>query len=264
MHLDVITIFPEMVLNLAKFGVVGRAIRNGLVSLNVVNPREFSTDRHRSIDDRPYGGGPGMVMQFEPLQKAVRETARDGGAGHVVCLSAQGKRLEQRDVERLGGYSHLVLIAGRYEGIDERLIEAEVDEELSIGDFVVSGGELPAMMLADALVRCAPAALGHEQSALQDSFVDGLLDCPHYTRPERVDGRDVPQVLLQGDHQAIAKWRSKQSLGRTYLRRPDLLEKMALNTEQQALLEEYLQEQQTGRKKENSHEYPSRAESATT
>lgn len=260
MHLDVITIFPEMVRNLAKFGIVGRAIKNGLVSLNVVDLREFSTDRHRSVDDRPYGGGPGMVMQFMPLQKAIGKVTRGSEESRVVCLSAQGKRLTQTRVERLGGYSHLVLIAGRYEGIDERLIEAEVDEEFSIGDFVVSGGELPAMMLVDALVRRVPAALGHEQSVTQDSFVDGLLDWPHYTRPEKIGERAVPQVLLQGDHRAIATWRRKQSLGRTYMRRPDLIEKMTLNEEQQTLLKEYLQEQQTEPQEGNGNGHPARAE----
>ena len=244
MHIDIITLFPEMVLNLAKFGVIGRAIENKLVSLIVINPRDFSTDRHRRVDDRPYGGGPGMVMQFEPLQKAIRKVTRNANDSHVVCLSAQGKLFKQSDVERLGAYSHIVLLAGRYEGIDERLIEAEVDEEICIGDFVVSGGELPAMIMVDALVRHIPGALGHEESAIRDSFIDGLLDCPHYTRPESIDGYTVPKVLMQGDHQAIKQWRIKQSLGRTYLRRPDLLATMKLSKEQQALLEEFLQEQQ--------------------
>ena len=244
MHFDIITLFPEMVLNLAKFGVIGRAIENKLASLIVINPRDFSTDRHRRVDDRPYGGGPGMVMQFEPLQKAIRKVTRNANDSHVVCLSAQGKLFKQSDVERLGAYSHIVLLAGRYEGIDERLIEAEVDEEICIGDFVVSGGELPAMIMVDALVRHIPGALGHEESAIRDSFIDGLLDCPHYTRPESIDGYTVPEVLMQGDHQAIKQWRIKQSLGRTYLRRPDLLATMKLSKEQQALLEEFLQEQQ--------------------
>ena len=244
MHIDIITLFPEMVLNLAKFGVIGRAIENKLVSLIVINPRDFSTDRHRRVDDRPYGGGPGMVMQFEPLQKAIRKVTRNANDSHVVCLSAQGKLFNQSDVERLGAYSHIVLLAGRYEGIDERLIEAEVDEEICIGDFVVSGGELPAMIMVDALVRHIPGALGHEESAIRDSFIDGLLDCPHYTRPESIDGYTVPKVLMQGDHQAIKQWRIKQSLGRTYLRRPDLFATMELSKEQQALLEEFLQEQQ--------------------
>ena len=243
MHIQIITLFPDMVMNLSKYGVVGRAIENNLVTLKTYNPRDFSTDRHRSVDDRPYGGGPGMVMQFEPLRKAIRSAAQNAENSHVVCLSAQGKPFQQADVDRLGAYSSLVLIAGRYEGIDERLMESEVDEEVSMGDFVVSGGELPAMMIVDALVRHIPGALGHEDSALRDSFVDGLLDCPHYTRPESIDGHAVPEVLLQGNHQAIERWRKKESLGRTYLRRPDLIAKLNLSDEQKALLDEYLEEQ---------------------
>ena len=244
LHIDIITLFPDMVLSLADYGVVGRAIENKLVVIEALNPRDFSTDRHHRVDDRPYGGGPGMVMQMEPLQKAIQKATQNTSESHVVCLSAQGKRLEHADVQRLGAYPHLVLVAGRYEGIDERLIEAEVDEEICIGDYVVSGGELPAMVLVDALVRQIPGALGHEDSAAQDSFVDGLLDCPHYTRPESIEGQVVPEVLLGGDHNAIEKWRTKQSLGRTYLRRPDLIVKMDLSEEQRTLLAEYLKEQQ--------------------
>ncbi|MGI9227897.1 MAG: tRNA (guanosine(37)-N1)-methyltransferase TrmD [Gammaproteobacteria bacterium] len=243
MHIQIITLFPEMVMNLSKYGVVGRAIENNLVTLKTYNPRDFSTDRHRSVDDRPYGGGPGMVMQYEPLQKAIRSAIQNSENCNVVCLSAQGKPFQQADVDRLGAYSNLVLVAGRYEGIDERLMESEIDEEISMGDFVVSGGELPAMLMVDALVRHIPGALGHEESALRDSFVDGLLDCPHYTRPESIDGRVVPDILLQGNHQAIERWRKKESLGRTYLRRPDLIAKLNLSDEQKALLEEYLKEQ---------------------
>ena len=254
MKFTVITLFPEMVLNLAKFGVVGRAIENNITSIEVFNPRDFSNDPNRRVDDRPYGGGPGMVMQFEPLQKTI-QTARENNAREneiredaaiprVLYLSAQGKPFQHADVERLGRYCNLILLAGRYEGIDERLIEAEVDEEISIGDTVVSGGELPAMMMIDALVRHMPGVLGHEESALQDSFVDGLLDCPHYTRPESINDLSVPKVLLGGDHQAIQKWREKQSLGRTFQRRPDLIEKMDLSEKQKALLQEYIQEHQ--------------------
>lgn len=243
MRIRVITLFPEMVLNLARFGVIGRALEGGLVELDTLNPREYSTDPHGRVDDRPYGGGPGMVMQYEPLQKAIREARAHDPHSHVVCLSAQGRLFEQKDVARLHAYSSLVLVAGRYEGIDERLIEAETDEELSVGDFVVSGGELPAMLLVDALVRHVPGALGHEESARQDSFVDGMLDCPHYTRPGRIDGRGVPEVLLHGDHQAIQRWREKQALGRTRARRPDLFARLDLSEEQKALLEEYLREQ---------------------
>ncbi len=245
MRIDVITLFPEMVLNLAKYGVIGRAIENRLVSLNTINPRDFSMPPRRRVDARPYGGGPGMVMQFKPLQTAIRYATQGVVDSHIVCLSAQGKLLQHADIERLKVHPHLVLIAGRYAGIDERLIEAEVDEEVSVGDFVVSGGELPAMLMIDAMIRHIPGALGHKHSASRDSFVDGLLDCPHYTRPASIDGRSVPQLLLQGDHQAIQLWRNKQSLGRTYLRRPDLIAQQGLDTEQQALLEEYLRERQT-------------------
>lgn len=243
MRIRIITLFPEMVLNLAQFGVIGRALEGGLVELDTLNPRDYSTDPHGRVDDRPYGGGPGMVMQYKPLQKAIHQARDNDPDSHVVCLSAQGRLFEQKDVARLRTYSSLVLVAGRYEGIDERLVEAETDEELSVGDFVVSGGELPAMLLVDALVRHVPGALGHEESARQDSFVDGMLDCPHYTRPGSIDGREVPEVLLHGDHQAIKRWREKQALGRTWERRPDMFAKLDLSEEQKALLEEYLQEQ---------------------
>ncbi len=248
MNFTVITLFPEMVLSLAKFGVVGRAIDNNLAKLEVLNPRDFSNDPNRRIDDRPYGGGPGMVMQFEPLQKTIQKARNNNKSvdriSRVVCLSAQGKPFQHADVQRFNAYDDLILLAGRYEGIDERLIEVEVDEEISIGDAVVSGGELPAMMLLDALIRHIPGALGHDESALQDSFVDGLLDCPHYTRPESINDLSVPKVLLGGDHKAIQKWREKQSLGRTFFRRPDLIEKLYLSEEQKALLQEYIQEHQ--------------------
>ena len=243
MQIRIITLFPEMVLNLAQFGVVGRALESGLFELDTLNPRDYSSDPHGRVDDRPYGGGPGMVMQYEPLQKAIRQARDHDPHSHVVCLSAQGRLFEQKDVARLHTYSSLVLVAGRYEGIDERLVEAETDEELSVGDFVVSGGELPAMLLVDALVRHVPGALGHEESARQDSFVDGMLDCPHYTRPGSIGGREVPEVLLHGDHQAIKRWREKQALGRTWERRPDMFAKLDLSEEQKALLKEYLQEQ---------------------
>lgn len=271
MNFKVITLFPEMVLNLAKFGVVGRAIDDKLATLEVLNPRDFSNDPNRRIDDRPYGGGPGMVMQFEPLHKTIQKarenisreskstenksgenkSREDKTSSRVICLSAQGKPFQHADIERLGTFDNLILLAGRYEGIDERLIKAEVDEEISIGDIVVSGGELPAMIMLDALIRHIPGALGHDESAHQDSFVDGLLDCPHYTRPESILSNkesvrelSVPKVLLGGDHQAIKKWREKQSLGRTFQRRPDLIEKLDLNDEQKALLQEYIQEHQ--------------------
>ncbi len=244
MNFKVITLFPEMILNLAKFGVVGRAIEKNLASLEVLNPRDYSTDPNRRVDDRPYGGGPGMVMQYEPLQKTLQKARENASKPRVICLSAQGKPFHHEDIERLRAYSHLILLAGRYEGIDERLIESEVDEEISVGETVVSGGELPAMMMMDALIRHIPGALGHDESAHQDSFVDGLLDCPHYTRPESINDLSVPKVLLEGDHQAIKKWREKQSLGRTFQRRPGLIEKLDLSEEQKALLQEYIQEHQ--------------------
>jgi tRNA (guanine37-N1)-methyltransferase len=244
MKFCVITLFPEMIVNLAQFGVVGRAIKRNLANLEVINPRDYSTDPNRRVDDRPYGGGPGMVMQFEPLQKAIHKAREHSNNARVVCLSAQGHPIQHEDIQRLERYDPLILLAGRYEGIDERLIETEVDEEITIGNLVVSGGELPAMMMIDAMIRHIPGALGHDESAHQESFVDGLLDCPHYTRPETINGLSVPKVLLGGDHRAIQEWRAKQSLGRTYHRRPDLFEKLELNVEQQALLKEYIQEQQ--------------------
>ena len=244
MKFTVITLFPEMVLNLAKFGVVGRAIEKQLARLEALNPRDFSKDPNRRVDDRPYGGGPGMVMQFEPLQKAIHKAQQRSHQSRVIYLSAQGKPVEHTDISRWSTYDSLILLAGRYEGVDERLIKTEVNEEISVGDIVLSGGELPAMMLIDAMIRHIPGALGHDESANQDSFVDGLLDCPHYTRPESIQDQSVPQVLLGGDHRAIQKWREKQSLGRTFQRRRDLFEKLNLSDEQKALLEEYIQEQQ--------------------
>ena len=246
MHIDVITLFPEMVEGVTKYGVTGRAVEKGLLSVGYQNPRDFSEDRHRTVDDRPYGGGPGMVMLYEPLNRAIDKACSGDSAVHVICLSPQGKPLDQATVERLLGYSHLVLVAGRYEGIDERLILDKVDEELSIGDYVLSGGELGAMVVIDAIARQIPGALGHEDSAGQDSFATGLLDCPHYTRPEEVAGQRVPEVLLSGDHAAIARWRLKQALGRTWLRRPDLLEQLNLDAEQQKLLKEFIEEYGNG------------------
>ena len=243
MNFKVITLFPEMVLSLAEYGVIGRAFENKLATLEVLNPRDFTNDPNRRVDDRPYGGGPGMVMEYEPLEKSIQQARAGTSDARVVCLSAQGKPCRQEDIIRLGKGSDLILLAGRYEGVDERLIENEVDEELSMGDFVVSGGELPAMLLMDALIRQIPGSLGHKASAEEDSFVDGLLDCPHYTRPESINGLEVPKVLLGGDHKAIQRWREKQSLGRTFQRRPDLIEKLKLTDEQKALLKEYIQEQ---------------------
>ena len=233
-----------MVSTVAKYGVVGRALKSGLVSLDLENPRDYADDAHRTVDDRPYGGGPGMVMKFEPLAKALaaaRASMPDGSP--VVHLSPQGEVFDQAVARRYSALPGIVLLASRYEGVDERLIESEVDAELSLGDFVLSGGEIAAMAVIDAVVRLLPGALGDEESADQDSFVRGLLDCPHYTRPEVVDDKTVPEVLLSGNHARIARWRHKQSLGRSYLRRPDLLEKLELDDEQRKLLDEFLKEQ---------------------
>lgn len=243
MRFDVVTLFPEMFAAVSQYGITGRAMDKGLVELALWNPRDYTHDRHRTVDDRPYGGGPGMLMKIEPLREAIREARRAGpGKGHVIYLSPQGRPLDQQGVRELAQHEQLVLIAGRYEGVDERLIETEVDEEWSIGDYVLSGGELGAMVVIDTVTRLIPGALGHEDSAEQDSFSDGLLDCPHYTRPEQFEELTVPEVLLSGDHAAIARWRMKQALGRTWLRRPELLEKLELSGEQQELLQEYIQE----------------------
>ncbi len=243
MRIDVISLFPPMFEAVTGYGVTGRAIKNGLMSLRVWNPRDYTEDRHRSVDDRPYGGGPGMVMMIEPLARAI-EAAR-GGQGQdakVIYLSPQGRRLDHAGVVELSKRAGMILLAGRYEGVDERLIESEVDEEWSIGDYVLSGGELAAMVMIDAVARQLPGALGDEDSAQQDSFVEGLLDHEHYTRPEDYAGRKVPEVLLSGDHEKIRRWRLKRSLGRTWLRRPELLEQLPLDNEQKRLLEEFRQE----------------------
>jgi tRNA (guanine37-N1)-methyltransferase len=243
MRFDVVSLFPEMVQETASWGVTGRAIEQGLVELETWNPRDYTTDKHRTVDDRPYGGGPGMVMKVEPLRDAIRQARRAVETECVVVyLSPQGQPLNQNAVRRFATLSRLVLVAGRYEGVDERLIESDIDEEWSIGDYVLSGGELAALVLFDAVVRLLPGVLGHEESAAQDSHMAGLLDCPHYTRPEEVDGKRVPDVLQSGNHEAIRRWRLKQSLGRTWLRRPDLLASRPLDTEQRILLEEFRNE----------------------
>ncbi len=243
MRFEIVTLFPEMVQETATWGVTGRALEMGLVDLRTWNPRDYTSDRHRTVDDRPYGGGPGMVMKVEPLREAIRQARIACGLDAlVIYLSPQGRRLDQTAVKRFALLSALVLVAGRYEGVDERLIEAEVDEEWSIGDYVLSGGELPALVLFDAVVRLLPGVLGHEESALQDSHMDGLLDCPHYTRPEDIDGWKVPNVLQSGNHEAIRRWRLKQALGRTWVRRPDLLADRQLDAEQVMLLEEFINE----------------------
>ncbi len=244
MQIGVVSLFPEMVSTIAEYGVVGRALRRKLISLEIENPRDHTDDAHRTVDDRPYGGGPGMVMKFEPLAGAVQATrARMPEGSPVVYLSPQGRVFDQAAARRLADLPGLILLAGRYEGIDERIVESQVDEELSLGDFVLSGGEIAAMAVIDAVVRLLPGVLGDDESAMQDSFMEGLLDCPHYTRPEVVDGRTVPGVLTSGDHAEIARWRMKQALGRSHLRRPELLGKLELTDEQQALLDEFLKEQ---------------------
>lgn len=245
MHLEVVTLFPEMVRTVGDYGVVGRGRARGLVTLECRNPRDFAGDTHRTVDDRPYGGGPGMVMKYEPLAAAVaaaRQAAPRGAP--VICLSPQGRVFDQATAARYAGLPGLIVVAGRYEGIDERLVEREVDEEVSLGDFVLSGGEIAAMAVIDAVVRLIPGVLGDGESAAQDSFADGLLDHPHYTRPEVVAGQRVPEVLLSGDHERIARWRYKQALGRSFLRRPDLVRKLGLNEEQRRILNEFLSEQQ--------------------
>jgi tRNA (guanine37-N1)-methyltransferase len=244
MHLQIVSLFPEFAGSVAGFGVVGRAASRGLVTLECRNPRDYTDDAHRTVDDRPYGGGPGMVMKVEPLAAAIRAARAAAPQGSpVVCLSPQGAVFDQAMAREFAASPGLILVAGRYEGIDERLIETEVDRELSLGDFVLSGGEIAAMAVIDAVVRLIPGALGDEESAQQDSFMSGLLDHPHYTRPELVRGKSVPEVLLSGDHAKIARWRSKQALGRSFVRRPDLVSKIELNDEQQGMLDEYLKEQ---------------------
>ncbi|MDX1513510.1 MAG: tRNA (guanosine(37)-N1)-methyltransferase TrmD [Gammaproteobacteria bacterium] len=243
MHIGVVSLFPEMFDALRTGGVTARALERGLLALEIWNPRDFTSDPHRTVDDRPYGGGPGMVMLVAPLKAAIGAArAKLGDGAHAVYLSPQGRRVRQADVESLAARRRLVLVCGRYEGVDERLVKSEIDEELSLGDFVLSGGEIAALAVIDAVARLEPGVLGHENSALEDSFSDGLLDCPHYSRPEVSADGTVPEVLLSGDHEAIRRWRLKQALGRTLVRRPDLLEGRRLNEEQRMLLNEYLAE----------------------
>jgi len=246
MKFDGVTLFPEMVESVANVGVLGRAIKNGQIQLNSWNPRDYTQDKHRTVDDRPYGGGPGMLMKVEPLKAAIEDAKKSAAASNiqskVIYMSPQGKPVTQQDVQAMAEQPGLILIAGRYEGIDERIIESYVDEEWSIGDYVLSGGELPALVLIDAVARMLPGVLGDEKSAQQDSFMQGFLDCPHYTRPEEIDGRSVPDVLLSGNHRNIDEWRLKQSLGRTWLRRPDLIEALNLTDEQKQLLNTFKKE----------------------
>lgn len=244
MEIAVVSLFPELVSQIAEYGVVGRAKERKLLALHCENPRDYATDTHRTVDDRPYGGGPGMVLKYEPAAAAIKAARQAVVKGSpVVCLSPQGRVFDQEVARRYAALPGMVLLAGRYEGIDERLVEQEVDEELSLGDFVLSGGEIAAMAVIDAVARLLPGVLGDDESAQKDSFMQGLLDHPHYTRPETVNGRKVPAVLLSGDHERIARWRYKQALGRSYIRRPDLVKKLELSREQQKLLDEFLKEQ---------------------
>ena len=248
-HFDAVTLFPEMFDAVTRSGITRRAFEGQLYELVLWNPRDFSTNAYRSVDDRPYGGGPGMVMMPEPLEKALkaaRQRQRSSGVkeSKVIYFTPQGRPLDHALVGELGSHEGLILLAGRYEGVDERLIDRQADYEISIGDYVLSGGELPAMVLMDALIRQLPGVLGASESAQQDSFVNGLLDCPHYTRPEVYEGLAVPQILLSGNHAEIERWRMKQSLGRTWSRRPELMSKLKLSVEQQMLLDEYKREAQ--------------------
>lgn len=243
MRFDVVTLFPEMVTAAASHGVTGRAIERNIVSLSVWNPRDYTHDRHRTVDDRPYGGGPGMVMKYQPLHDAVNDAKRaDVETTKVVYLSPQGKPITQALLSEACDVSQLILVAGRYEGIDERFVELDCDEEWSIGDYVISGGELAALVVIDAVTRLLPGVLGDKDSAQQDSHSDGLLDCPHFTRPEQIEECSVPEVLLGGNHADIERWRMKQALGRTWQRRPDLLKKKNLSAEQENLLKEFIVE----------------------
>ncbi|MGB2426876.1 MAG: tRNA (guanosine(37)-N1)-methyltransferase TrmD [Alteromonas sp.] len=239
-----VSLFPDMFNGISEEGVFGRAVKNGLLEIAHFNPRDYTHDRHRTVDDRPYGGGPGMLMMVQPLTDAILAAKQAAGKNtNVIYLSPQGRKLDQAGAAELAAMDNLVLVCGRYEGVDERVIEAHIDEEWSIGDYVLSGGELAAMVLMDAVARLKPGVLGHQHSAQQDSFSDGLLDCPHYTRPEVLGDRAVPSVLLSGDHEKIRQWRLQQSLGRTWLRRPELINYRALTEEQKRLLEEFQQMQ---------------------
>lgn len=242
MRIDVVTLFPHMFEILTAYGVTGRAVDTGLLRLGLWNPRDFTHNRHRTVDDKPYGGGPGMVMLYQPLRDAIHAARHDHkGKSRVFYLSPQGRRFDQTyGVELAEQYDNILLVTGRYEGIDERLIDKEIDEELSIGDYVLSGGEIAAMVVIDVITRLLPGALGHEDSAQQDTFSGGLLEYPQYSRPEEIDGLNVPPVLLSGDHQAILRWRRKQALGRTWQKRPDLFEAKELSHEERELLDEFI------------------------
>jgi len=243
MRFDVVTLFPEMITTAASYGVTGRAIERKIVSLSVWNPRDYTHDKHRTVDDRPYGGGPGMVMKYQPLHDAVKSAKRAGNdTAKVVYLSPQGKPITQALLSEACDISQLILVAGRYEGVDERFVKTDCDEEWSVGDYVISGGELAALIVIDAVTRLLPGVLGDEESARQDSHMNGLLDYPHFTRPEQLEGCSVPDVLLSGNHADIDRWRMKQALGRTWQRRPDLLKNKNLSAEQEYLLQQFKNE----------------------
>jgi tRNA (guanine37-N1)-methyltransferase len=241
LQVEVVTLFPEMVRGALEFGVVGRAVKRGLVQVGTEDPRTHTRDAHRTVDDRPFGGGPGMVMKPEPMLAAIAAAQARLPAGALrICLSAQGAVFGQEQARELARLPGFVLVAGRYEGLDERVIEAGIDRELSVGDFVVSGGELPALMVIDAVTRLLPGVLNDERSSVEESFAEGLLDWPHYTRPEVYAGRAVPQVLLSGNHADIRRWRLEQAVARTWLRRPDLILRHGLSAEASRLLNEFL------------------------
>ncbi len=241
-QLDVITLFPEIIDSALNKGVIGRAIKKGLIEIRGLNPRDFTEDKHKTVDDRPYGGGPGMVMKYEPICAAINKAKEKQKDSKVVFLSPQGKKLDQSTVVQFSKLEGIILLCGRYEGIDERIIESKVDEEWSIGDYVLSGGEFAALVLIDSVCRLLPGVLGGINSANEDSFVDGLLDYPHYTRPEDIKGHLVPNVLQNGNHEEIRRWRVKQALGKTWRVRPDMIESIELSDEQKILLQEYIDE----------------------
>lgn len=255
MHIAVVSLFPVMLREALLPGVLGRAIERGLLGVDTVDPRDYATDVHRTVDDRPYGGGPGMVLKMEPLRAAMNDAvARVPPGSRRVYLGADGRRFDQAMAREASRWPGLILVAGRYEGVDERFLEAEIDDEWSIGDYVLTGGELPALVVIDAIARLLPGVLGSADSAVQESFTDGLVDWPHYTRPPTLDGRAIPAVLASGDHAAIRRWRLQQALGRTWLRRPELLARRGMNSEERILLEEFKIEraQRTGRN-DDSH-----------
>jgi len=248
MRIAVVSLFPVMIREALTHGVVGRALQRGVLEVECFDPRDHVTDVHRTVDDRPYGGGPGMVLKFEPVRSALRAAMAGLPPGsRRVYLGADGRRFEQSMAREARDWPGLVLVAGRYEGVDERFIERETDDAWSIGDYVLSGGELPALVVIDAIARLIPGTLGSAESALDESFSDGLVDWPHYTRPPRIDGCAVPAVLASGDHAAIRRWRLRQALGRTWLRRPELLERRGMSDDERALLEEFKIERARGR-----------------